>query len=80
MRYQVAPAVVAGDHAELASAFRTIATWSVDDRWRSITDDGVASAERGDAAGVRAACGACHATFKATWRAQDRTRPPGPAR
>jgi hypothetical protein len=83
MRQNMAPANASGDMAALGSDFDKLAKISPDPKWNgadakanwdAIAKAGQAAAKANDAAGVKAACKACHDGFKDKYKAQFRTK------
>jgi hypothetical protein len=83
MRQNMAPANASGDMAALGANFDKLAKLSPDPKWNGadaktnwdgIAKAGVAAAKANDAAGVKAACKACHDGFKDKYKAQYRTK------
>lgn len=76
MRGYVSIATATDDTASLAIALDRIALFSPDPSWSwvTISAEGAAAARRGDIAGAKKSCGACHVLYKTDWRAKYRTR------
>jgi hypothetical protein len=78
MRKNVAAPLAANDARALSVALEKAAKLTPDPAWASwssAASSGAAAAKKGDIAGARAACKSCHDTWRATYRAQFRTRP-----
>ena len=76
MRGYVSIATSTDDGPSLAIALDRVALFSPDPTWswESISRAGAAAARGGDLASAKRSCGACHALYKAKWRAGHRTR------
>ena len=84
MRQTMAAANASGDMAGLAAAFEKISKSSPEPKWNgpdakqhwdAIAKGGIAAAMANDAAGVKAACKACHDNYKDKYKAQFRLKP-----
>lgn len=77
MRIGVSGALASNDAAELAAALERSAVLAPDSSWSSwatIAKGGAAAARKGDVAGARAACKACHDTWREAYREKHRGR------
>jgi hypothetical protein len=76
MRANMGPALANGDMPGLAKALDQAVAFSPDPSWAwaKIAKDGADAARKGDAAGAKASCKACHDAHKDKYKAQFRTK------
>jgi cytochrome c553 len=60
------------DGLERTARLAPDATWT---SWRTIATQGAAAARKGDIAGARASCKACHDAWREAYKAKHRNRP-----
>ena len=78
MRANVAAPLAANNSAALAAGLERAAGLSPDpsfSSWSSIASQGAAAAKKGDIAGARASCKACHDAWREQYKKKYRTRP-----
>jgi hypothetical protein len=78
MRRNIGAPLASNNQAALADGLERASRLAPDPSWKSwseIARTGAAAARRGDLAGARKACTACHDAWRAEYRAKHRARP-----